>query len=143
MIRHVSSIAEVVEDVEAAITFYRDVLGLEVEADPEQGYGLVKIDGVFHFGLWSRRAAAMSIYGDPDATERVPLGFAVGFEVDDVAQAEAAMAGKGVNFVQSTQTEPWGQVTARFLTPSGAGAEISETPWARTAEQAAEYQRNR
>ena len=31
MIRHVSGIAEVVDDIEAAVQFYRDILGLEVE----------------------------------------------------------------------------------------------------------------
>ncbi len=33
MIRHVASIGEIVEDVEATVTFYRDVLGLEVDYD--------------------------------------------------------------------------------------------------------------
>ena len=31
MIRHVAGIAEIVEDLDAAVRFYRDVLGLDVE----------------------------------------------------------------------------------------------------------------
>lgn len=139
MIRHLSSIAEVVGDIEASVAFYRDVLGLEVEYDSAEGYGLIKIAGSFHFGLWSRKAAAVSVFGDAAAAEGVPLGFTIGFETDDVADTERTLVDRGVTLVQGTHTEPWGQVTARFLTPSGALAEVAETPWARTAEQAAEY----
>lgn len=135
MIRHVSSIAEVVEDVGAAVTFYRNVLGLEVEYEAGSEYAVIKVAGTLHFGLWSRRAAAESVFGEPDAAERIPLGFSVGFEVDEVAQAEAAIAGRGWPIVQPMHKEPWGQVTARFLTLSGALAEVAETPWARTIDQ--------
>ena len=34
MIRHVSGIAEIVEDVEGAVRFYRDVLGLMFHMSP-------------------------------------------------------------------------------------------------------------
>ena len=134
MIRHVASIAEIVEDVEATVTFYRDVLGLEVEHETGNEYAVVKVAGTLHFGIWSRRMAAESVYGNRGEALRIPLGFSVGFEVDEVAQAEAAIINRGWNIVQPMQKEPWEQVTARFLTPSGALAEIAETPWGRTIE---------
>ena len=82
MIRHLAGIAEVVEDMEGAVEFYRDVLGLDVEYEAGSGYGLVKMPGILHFGLWSRTAAAVATFGDSSAVNRVPLGFSVGFEVD-------------------------------------------------------------
>ena len=84
MIRHISAIAEVVDDVDAAVEFYRDVLGLTVEHQPGGGYATVEIPGVLHFSIWSRSAAAEATYGDKDTADRIPLGFSVEFEVDSV-----------------------------------------------------------
>ena len=131
MLRHVASIAEVVEDVDAAVRFYRDILGLEVEVHNE-GYADVTVPGTLHFGIWSRVEAAKATYGSPEAAERVPLGFTVGFEVDDVAAAEKHLADAGIEVVQPAKTEPWEQVTSRFLTPGGSFCEVAETPWARS-----------
>ena len=84
MIRHISAIAEVVDDVDAAVEFYRDVLGLPVDHQPGGGYATVEIPGVLHFSVWSRSAAAEATYGDKAAVDRIPLGFSVEFEVDSV-----------------------------------------------------------
>lgn len=129
MIRFVAGVAEVVEDVVVAVAYYRDQLGLEVEEmeGMEDTYAEVKIPGIGHFGIWDRRAAAESTFGDPGRADEMPLGFTLGFEVDDVGEAEEAIG----NAIQGRQEEPWGQVTARFIGPSGAMFEVSETPWAR------------
>jgi len=132
MIRHVSGVGEVVEDVAAAMAFYRDVLGLEVEGDANEGYGTVKIAGIAHYGLWGRKQAAAAILGDASKADQVPLGFVMGFEVDSVEEAARITSERGLSFIQSPKTEPWGQVTARFILPSGLAGEITETPWART-----------
>lgn len=131
MIRHVAGIAEIVADMTAAVGFYRDVLGLAVEHEPGSGYATVEIGGVLHFGLWSREAAAESVFGDPAAADKVPLGFTVGIEVDETRAAQEKLTGMGNPILQARRQEPWGQVTARFLSPGGALAEFSETPWAR------------
>ena len=134
MIRHFAGVAEIVEDFEAAVQFYRDTLGLEVESLSE-GYATATIPGVLHFGIWSRAEAAEATYGSPDAADRVPLGFTIAFEVDNVTEAAQHLDNAAVNVVQPTKTEPWGQVTSRFITPSGALCEIAETPWARRITQ--------
>jgi len=131
MIRHVAGIAEIVEDVEGAVRFYREVLGLEVDHEAGSAYAVVKVPGVLHFGIWGRLAAAESVYGDPNAASRIPLGFSIGFEVDQVAKSQDEISGSGWSFVQTRREEPWGQVTSRYHSPSGALGEISETPWAR------------
>ncbi len=134
MLRHFAGVAEIVEDVEAAIQFYRDTLGLEVESLSE-GYATATVPGVLHFGIWSRAEAAQATYGSRDAAERVPLGFTIAFEVDEVAEAAQHLDNAAVEVVQPTKTEPWGQVTSRFISPSGALCEIAETPWARRITQ--------
>ena len=65
------------------------------------------------------------------APERIPLGFTVGFEVDAVDGASERLAARGTPLLQPPHDEPWGQRTARFLSPSGMLCEMAESPWAR------------
>ena len=129
MIRHLASIAEIVDDLDAALRFYRDTLGLAVEPKEGGGYAEVKLPGVLHFGLWERAHAARTVGVAP---EQIPLGFTLGLEVDAVDGAAAALAARGVALLQSPHDEPWGQRTARFLSPSRMLCEVAETPWARS-----------
>ncbi len=131
MIRHVASIAEIVDDVDAAARFYRDVLGIPLEWEDGASYVDVKLPGILHFAIWSRRSAAEATFGDADAIDRVPLGFTVGFEVDDVVASTKAMSDANQKILQQPKLEPWNQTTSRFLSPSGALCEVAETPWAR------------
>jgi predicted enzyme related to lactoylglutathione lyase len=131
MFRHVAGIAEIVEDIEAAVTFYRNVFQLVVEHEEGSGYADVKISGVLHFGIWSRTRAAEVIYGDDQAVERVPLGFTIGFEVDDVHKVSEVLRSRMGRMIQAPKDETWGQRTSRFLSISGSLFELSETPDAR------------
>ena len=131
MIRHVAGIAEVVDDIEAAVRFYRDDLGLEVNYESGESYATVAIAGVPHFGIWLRSKAAELVLGDPSQIDRIPLGFSIGFEADSVKDAEISLRSTETPVVQGLKAEPWGQQTARFLSRSGALCELSETPGAR------------
>ncbi len=138
MIRHVASIAEIVDDVDAAARFYRDVLGIPLEWEEGASYVDVKLPGILHFAIWSRRSAAEATFGDADAVEKVPLGFTVGFEVDGVVATSGAMKSAGWKILQQPKVEPWNQTTSRFLSPGGALCEVAETPWARRIVQGLE-----
>lgn len=131
MLRHVASVAEIVEDLSAAIRFYREVLGLRVEPVPGAGYAKVELPGILHFGIWDRAHAARAVLGPDTARERIPLGLSIGFEVDGVDVDASALSGRGLSLLQGPHEEPWGQRTARFWMPSGMLAEIAETPGAR------------
>ncbi|MCY3958413.1 MAG: VOC family protein [Chloroflexi bacterium] len=131
MIRHLAGIAEIVDDLEAAVSFYRHDLGLEVDDSASADYASVKIPGVIHFGLWSREAAAEATFGDRSAVDRVAPGLTIEFEVDEVPASAQALEGRGVKLLHGPKAEPWGQTTARFALPSGALCGIAETPWAR------------
>lgn len=125
-----------VEDVASAVAFYRDVLGLEVEYTEGEDYATITIPGILHYGLWARAAAAESTFGDKSQAQLIPLGFCLGWEVDDVDAAVEAATARGLSLIQAPHTEPWGQKTARFLTPWGSFSEFAETPWARAIEDA-------
>ena len=131
MIRHMASIGEIVDDMAAAVAFYRDVLGLEVEWNEGTGYATAKVAGAMHFGIWSRESAAEATLGEKEAASRIPLGFTVEFEVDEVQAAADTLESKGWKVLQAPRTEDWGQTTSRFLSPSGALSGVAETPWAR------------
>ncbi len=131
MLRHVAGVAEIVEDVNEALTFYRDTLGLEVKQQDGDDYALVAVPGVLHFGVWSRAHAAQCVFGDRGQAERIPLGFTLEFEVDDVEQTAARLEQAGSPIAQAPRTEPWGQKTLRMLSPGGSLLGFAETPWAR------------
>ena len=135
MIRHLAGIAEIVDDLEAAVKFYRDDLGLEVDDSVSADYASVKIPGVIHFGLWSREAAAEATYGDRTAVDRVTPGLTIEFEVDDVSQTSQSLERRGRKLLHGPKVEPWGQTTARFPLPSGAICGLAETPWARRIDE--------
>lgn len=142
MIRHISAIAEIVEDVDAAVDFYRNTLGFKVEHEPGSGYAILDIPGVLHFGIWGREQAALTILGENANRDQIPLGFTIGFEVDLVEGDTKVAQDKGLTFIQPIKKENWGQTTSRFLTPSGALCEFSETPWARKIIQSMEVEKN-
>jgi len=131
MIRHISGIAEIVENVDAAVEFYRNTLGLKVDHESGTGYATIEIPGIPHFGVWSREQAAHNIFGENADPTKIPLGFTIGFEVDVVEADTRVAEEKGLTFIQTPNKEPWGQVTNRYFSPSGALCELSETPWAR------------
>ena len=135
MIRHIASIAEIVDDLEETIRFYREVLGLEVEYEPGSGYALVKVEGTLHFGLWERGNAAVATFGDRSQKDKVPLGFSIGFEVDVVKESVDEIEARGWSVIHPRKEEAWGQVTSRFFSPSGGLCEFSEMPKARRITQ--------
>lgn len=126
MIRHVSGVAEIVEDVDAAVAFY-ERLGATVNRDGPD-YAIADIPGVLHFGIWNRAHAAESTFGSRDATDRVPVGFCLALEVDDI-EAAGSLLGDAVQ--RGAQEEPWGQRTLRFTSPSGSLSEVCESPGSR------------
>ena len=131
MLRHLAGVAEIVEDLDAAIAFYEGTLGLEVTQRMEDDYAMLSIDGVLHFGLWARAAAAESVYGSRDQADRIPLGFTVEFEVDRVDDSAGVLSEKRVPIEQQPRMEPWGQKSLRLLSPGGSLLGLAETPWAR------------
>lgn len=135
MIRHFAGVAEIVEDVPAALAFYRDTLGLEVKQQLGDDYAVVAVPGVLHFGIWNRAHAAESIFGSRDAADSVPLGYTIEFEVDSVDDAARTLEESVVTVFQGPQVEPWGQKSCRAVALGGGVLGFAETPWGRQLKQ--------
>lgn len=138
MIRHFAGVAEIVEDVPAALAFYRDTLGFEVKQQMGDDYAVIAVPGILHFGIWSRSAAALAMFGTRDSADSVPLGFTIEFEVDNVDDAAKQLDESAVTVVQGPQMEPWGQKSFRAVSLGGGVVGFAETPWARQLKQQVE-----
>ena len=112
-----------VNDVDAAATFYRDTLGLDVAQE----------DGA----LFLRLGPDHQVLAYPKA-DHVPAGFTIlNFPVDDIEQAVDDLAGRGVRFERYDAFEhdergiarsQGGPAIAWFTDPSGNILSVLEEP---------------
>jgi catechol 2,3-dioxygenase-like lactoylglutathione lyase family enzyme len=130
----VAGFASIVPDLQASRKFYADDLGIPLSDDDYPATG--KLEGVKHFGLWSLSAAAQACFGTDrwPADVPVPQGV-IEFEVDDVATAAAELVERGHHLLVDPHLEPWGQTTARLLSPEGLLVGICYTPWFRQGDE--------
>ena len=128
-VQFVASIAPIARNVEAAHAFYRDALGLSFEGSGGDYIYTHELGGTKHFGIWPLSEAATACFGSPEWPGDVPVPQAsIEFEVADVAAAAAELEGRGYRFIHGARTEPWGQVTARLLSPEGLLVAVCYTP---------------
>jgi catechol 2,3-dioxygenase-like lactoylglutathione lyase family enzyme len=128
-VRFVASIAPIVRDADASRLFYRDALGLSFEGEEGDYLYTQTLEGTKHFGLWPLSEAATSCFGTTEWPEDIPIPQAsIEFEVDDVAPAAAELVAKGYQLLHEARTEPWGQITARLLSPEGLLVAVCYTP---------------
>ncbi|WP_421742485.1 VOC family protein [Cellulomonas sp.] len=135
-ISFVAGFGPVTRDADAARAFWGDGLGITLE-EPAPGYLTNDdLDGVKAFALWPLSQAAQSTFGTPDWPVDLPVPQAwVEF---DVASVEAVAAGvgeltaQGHRLLKDATEEPWGQTTARLLSPEGLLVGVTFTPWMHT-----------
>lgn len=107
-----------VEDPEAAKTFYRDVLGLPVIRDSS---GYVELEsGGGRLALYSRTALAGLLEVDPSELASVDLSFAT----SDVDGFFDELAARGAEPLAPPRTMPWGHRVAFFRDRDGNLVEI-------------------
>jgi len=128
-VQFVTSVAPIVRDAEASRTFYADALGLDFEGQ-DGGYIFThELEGTKHFGLWPLSDAANACFGTPEWPTEFPVPQAsIEFEVADVAAAAAELTAKGYRLIHDARTEPWGQITARLLSPEGLLVAVCYSP---------------
>jgi catechol 2,3-dioxygenase-like lactoylglutathione lyase family enzyme len=125
----VASVAPIVRDADAARSFYRDALGLSFEGGQGEYVFTHKLEGTKHLGLWPLGEAATACFGTSEWPTEVPVPQAsIEFEVGDVAAAAEELKAKGYRLIHDARTEPWGQVTARLLSPEGLLIAVCYTP---------------
>ncbi len=128
-VQFVASVAPIVRDAEAARAFYEDALGLSLEGGEGAYRYTQRLAGTKHFGLWPLAEAASACYGTSEWPDDVPIPQAsIEFEVPDVPMAAAELNASGYRLIHETRTEPWGQITARLLSPEGLLVAVCYTP---------------
>jgi catechol 2,3-dioxygenase-like lactoylglutathione lyase family enzyme len=128
-VQFVASVAPIVRDADVARSFYGDALGLSFEGEEGDYRFTHKLEGTKHFGLWPLSEAANACFGTTEWPADIPVPQAsIEFEVPDVAAAAAELTAKGCRLIHDARTEPWGQITARLLSPDGLLVAVCYTP---------------
>jgi lactoylglutathione lyase len=115
----------VVADLDRAVQFYADVLGLPLghRSGPYAQFAT----GVTRVALYERDAMASTLGVE---TLRAPApdapGFELGFKVDDVDAAYAGLVAAGAEPAAPPVDRPWGQRTAYVRDPDGHLIELAQ-----------------
>ena len=128
-VQFVASVAPIVPDAALSRSFYRDALGLSFEGEEGDYVFTHNLEGIKHFGLWPLSEAATACFGTTEWPTDIAVPQAsIEFEVADVAAAAAELTAKGCRLIHNARTEPWGQITARLLSPEGLLVAVCFTP---------------
>ena len=128
-VEFVASVAPIVRDLDAAHAFYEGALGLSLEGGDGDYRFTHRLEGTKHFGLWPLSEAATACFGTTEWPDDIPIPQAsIEFEVPDVAAAAQELRSKGHRLIHDAKTEPWGQVTARLLSPEGLLVAVCYSP---------------
>lgn len=128
-VQFVTSVTPIVRDAEVSRSFYADALGLVFEGREGDYVFTHELEGTNHFGLWPLSEAANACFGTTEWPTEIPAPQAsIEFEVADVKAAAAELTVKGYRLIHEARTEPWGQITARLLSPEGLLVAVCFTP---------------
>lgn len=137
------------EDYEAAVTFYRDVLGLTEQAAFEgDGDARVTILEAGRATLELSNPAQIRMIDDVEADGQRSARIRIAFESDDSATATNDMVAAGATLIAAPRETPWKSLNSRLTGPDGiqvtlfqeledirpaAPAQVSNAPKADTA----------
>ncbi len=107
------------DDYDAALHFYRDVLGLTEQPAVSVPGGRVAILDAGRATLELADAVQAAGIDDNEVGRRVAGAIRVAFEVDDAAATTEAMAAAGATVVAPPTPTPWRSLNARLDGPAG------------------------
>jgi predicted enzyme related to lactoylglutathione lyase len=108
------------EDYEAALRFYRDVIGMPVqEAYAGDGGAQVSILDAGRATLELSNTAQVEMIDDVEVGRRVAPHFRVALEVDDAEQVTAEAVAAGAELIAPPTETPWRSRNARLAAPAG------------------------
>jgi len=108
------------DDYEAAVAFYRDVLGLPEEAAFEgDGGAHVTILDAGRATLELANPAQKRMIDDVEVGRQVAPRLRVAFEVDDTTAVTERLGKAGATVVAPPTRTPWESLNARFDAPAG------------------------
>lgn len=103
---------EFVADMDRAVKFYRDVLGLPLK---------------FQSPGWSEFSTGETSLGLHPASERNPAGsIELGFNVPNLGKFHEEMIAKGVRFTMPPTKQDFGGILAQFVDPEGRRCSLAE-----------------
>lgn len=106
-----SYVIEFVANMDRAVKFYRDMLGLQLK---------------FESPGWSEFSTGETTLGLHPASEKNPAGkVELGFNVPDIQQFHAEMTSRGVQFCMPPTKQDFGGVLAQFVDSEGAHISVS------------------
>lgn len=133
----IAGFAAITRDPVPSKALYRDALKLPLD-EKDDYLSVDRFDGAKHFGVWPLKLAAQSCFGTDAWPDEFPVPQAtIEFELQDVESVQAAvdeMKANGQAFVHEARLEPWGQTTARFISPEGLLIGLSYAPWLHQSE---------
>ncbi|MET0831071.1 MAG: VOC family protein [Acidimicrobiia bacterium] len=134
----VAGFGPIVRDVAASVGFWAEGLGIPFEEAAPGYFATDDLDGVRAFALWPLTQAAESTFGNDAWPDDIPAPTTwVEFDVASVAavgEAVDELTAAGHRVLRGAFEEPWGQTTARLLSPEGLLVGVTYTPWMHDAE---------
>jgi predicted enzyme related to lactoylglutathione lyase len=118
------------DDHEAAVVFYRDVLGMPEVPVPAGPGGRIAILEAGRATLEIVDPVQAAYIDDVEVGRRVAGHVRVAFAVDDAAATTAALAEAGGSVVAPPTETPWKSVNARLEAPAGLQITIFARPMA-------------
>ena len=116
----------IVDDLNRALDFYTQVLGLK-PGHRSGDYAQLNT-GVTRIGFYTRPAMEKVVGFCLKAASQSAPGFELGFKVPDVDAAYAELLAAGASPVTEPTTRPWGQRTAYIRDPDGYLIELAQDP---------------
>ena len=106
------------ENLDEALAFYRDALGLPVEEEYAEGEARVVILGAGRATLELSNTAQIELVDDVEVGRRVAPHFRVALEVDDATTATSAALEAGAEEIAPPTRTPWNSLNARLAAPA-------------------------
>jgi catechol 2,3-dioxygenase-like lactoylglutathione lyase family enzyme len=118
MFRKIDGVVLIVENLDKCVKFYRDTLGLQVTFSDPVSFAFRMEDQDFLLLQLSAAAEQISetaVSLHKEAAHRMFLCV----DVEDVDAAYNAITSKGVTFIRTPTSYPWGMRVAYFADPEG------------------------
>jgi len=131
--RTVDYVVLVVADLDRALAFYVDVIGLPL--GHRSGPYAQLATGTTRVSLYERAAMAETLGRRLDAPAPAAPGFELGFLVDDCDRAYDELVAAGADAAAPPTDRAWGQRTAYVRDPDGHLVELAEDIRARDQEE--------
>ncbi len=132
-ISFVAGFGPITREADAAQRFWRDGLGISFDEAAPGYFTNDGLEGVKAFAMWPLSQAAEATFGSDAWPDDIPAPQAwieVDVEsADAVAAAIGELAAAGHRVLREAHEEPWGQTTARLLSPEGLLVGVTFTPW--------------